>query len=97
MSRFTDEQRERIIAAWQDDPDGWKHPIWTELGLDPQPPVSAEERWLTDRATEMADWDGEVVVGPKVWDRDSNGNWYKLWTLDDPQLPKPVLRRWRRS
>lgn len=79
---MTDEQRElyreRIVAAWHDDPDGWKHSIWAELGLDPQPPVSAEERWLIDEAVRIGDWD---LVKTKVWDRDEAGNWFKLWTL----------------
>lgn len=82
---ITDEQRERyraqIVAAWGDDPHGWKHSIWAELGLDPQPPVSAEERWLIDEAVRTGDWD---LVGRKVWTRETDGTWRKLWTLDDP-------------
>lgn len=84
---ITAEQRERyrarIIAAWQDDPDGWKHSIWAELGLDPQPPVSAEERWLVDYASRLEDDEAEAVIKTKVWAREA-GNWVKCWKIGDP-------------
>lgn len=71
-------QKRLMTAAIHDDPHGWRHPIWTELRTDPIPPISAEERWLVDEAVRTDDW---ALVMIKVWDRDADGNFYKLWSL----------------
>jgi hypothetical protein len=72
-----DRQR-KMMEALHDDPGGLQHPIWAELGIDPIPPISAEEEWLIDEAIRTENWD---LVNTKVWDRDADGNLFKLWTL----------------
>lgn len=88
----TERERKRwqIHAALNDDPGGLTHPIWAELGKEPQAPISAEERWLIDQSVHIKD-DAEAAafVRTKVWDRvcDADGHryWVKLWTLTPEQ------------
>jgi hypothetical protein len=80
--KFTERQRHLWVEAINDDPGGLTHPIWAELGIPPQPPVSAEERWLIDEAIRTGN---DELASTKVWDQDTNGNWVKLWTLTPAQ------------
>lgn len=90
----TMDRRQRLMLdAINDDPGGLDHPIWAELGIDPIPPISAEERWLIDQASLIEDpAAADAFAGIKVWDRDANGNYYKLWTLGGPGAPRPPTK-----
>jgi hypothetical protein len=74
----------RMLEAIRDDPGGLTHSIWAELGIDPIPPISAEELWLLDKAMATEDdVEAQVIAGTKVWDRDSHGQWVKVWSIPE--------------
>lgn len=84
MTRMTPRIRHQLIEGLNDDPGGFTHPIWTELGKPPQPPISVEERALIDEACKISDpTDSQTVAATPVWYKNENGIWGKLWQLRD--------------
>lgn len=84
--KLTDDHRHRLMEALHDDPAGQDHPIWAELGIPPQPPISDEEQWLVYKSCYIEDADeAAALVKVKVWDKTTEGRYVKLWHLTDEQ------------
>jgi hypothetical protein len=91
--KLTEDHRQRLMEALHDDPGGQDHPIWAELGVPPQPPISDEEQWLIYRSMYIENADhAAAFVMTKVWDKTLDGRYVKLWHLTDEQ--REQLRGW---